>query len=249
MPAFLLFTLYAPLAAFGDIAVGERRTGLDRPGRSGVFGLLAAALGIDRADEDGHRALDAAYALAVRVDRHGTLTQDYHTIQAPAARTGRSWATRRAALAERDLGTLLSLRDYRQDALSTLALLPRTADADTARLAGALATPRYTLFAGRKSCPLGLPPRPMVVAAGGLAAAFAAYDGAATEPERAVRAHFATHPAGSTIHVDRDFEAAGLLGDFLPIRIERRRDQVASRGRRQFTLREELVLLPAGSPS
>ena len=42
MPAFLLFSLWAPLAAMGDVAVGERRTGLERPGKSAVLGLVAA---------------------------------------------------------------------------------------------------------------------------------------------------------------------------------------------------------------
>ncbi len=42
MPAGLAFTLYAPLAGLGDLAVGERRGGFDRPGRSAILGLVAA---------------------------------------------------------------------------------------------------------------------------------------------------------------------------------------------------------------
>ena len=89
--------LYAPLAAMGDIAVGERRGGFDRPARSAVLGLVAAALGIDRADEEGHAALDRGYRMAQRVRARGTLVEDYHTVQAPprtARRAGRRGGTR-----------------------------------------------------------------------------------------------------------------------------------------------------------
>ena len=48
---FLLFTLYAPMGSFGEIAVGERRMSWARPGRSAILGLVAAAQGVDRADE------------------------------------------------------------------------------------------------------------------------------------------------------------------------------------------------------
>ncbi|BBK36763.1 hypothetical protein STAQ_18410 [Allostella sp. ATCC 35155] len=250
MPAFVVFTLYAPLGAFGDVAVGERRAAFDRPSRSGVLGLVAAALGIERGDEAGHAALDAAYALAVRVDRAGTLLQDYHTVQAPPARAGRRWATRAEALAEPGLGTLLSLRDYRQDALATVVLMVRGEAAPAGapepdRIAAALVRPHFTPYAGRKACPLGLPPRPMAITAAGLVAALARYDAEATEPERQLRRLLRPRPpAGqsATIHADRDFQAAGCIDGLEPLRIERSRDQPGSRSRRQFRPREALVL-------
>ena len=52
---FLLFTLYAPMGSFGEIAVGERRMSWARPGRSAVLGLVAAAQGIERTDEAAHQ--------------------------------------------------------------------------------------------------------------------------------------------------------------------------------------------------
>ena len=42
---FLLFTLYAPMASFGEVAVGERRMSWSRPGRSAILGMVAARLG------------------------------------------------------------------------------------------------------------------------------------------------------------------------------------------------------------
>ena len=61
MRDFLLFTLYAPLAALGEVAVGERRVSAARPARSAILGLLAAALGIERRDEAAHAALQEGY--------------------------------------------------------------------------------------------------------------------------------------------------------------------------------------------
>ena len=45
MPRYVVFRLAAPLASFGEVAVGERRPTADRPTRSAVIGLLGAALG------------------------------------------------------------------------------------------------------------------------------------------------------------------------------------------------------------
>ena len=47
MGQHLVFLLHAPLGAMGGVAVGERRAGFDRPGKSAILGLVAAALGLD----------------------------------------------------------------------------------------------------------------------------------------------------------------------------------------------------------
>src|SRR5262245_9934555 len=79
MPRFLLFTLAAPLASFGTVAVGERRPTWDRPSKSQIIGLVAGALGIERGDEDKQQILAAGLGYAVRVDDPGQLATDYHT--------------------------------------------------------------------------------------------------------------------------------------------------------------------------
>jgi CRISPR system Cascade subunit CasD len=250
MARFLLFTLYAPLAAFGDIAVGESRGGFDRPGRSAILGLAAAALGIDRRDEKAHAELDGAYALALRVEATGTLIEDYHTIQAPPARRGKRWPTRRAALEEEHLETLLSTRDYRADALSTVALIGRRAPTPAPeRLAEAFTRPAFTLYLGRKACPLGLPLRPLLTETANLASAFAAFDAVAPAPEKEVRSRLRLDPADRRFFADaelRDGPESGLLAGYAVRAIESRRDGVASRQRWQFRLRDELELAPAG---
>ena len=177
MPETVVFTLWAPLAAMGDIAVGERRAGFDRPGRSAALGLVAAALGLDRADAQAHAALDRDYLMAQRVLHRGNLLQDYHTVQAPPAERKADWATRREALdrPRHLLGTLLSQRDYRVSPLVDIALVPRSGGAphfSPARIAEALRRPVFTLYFGRKACPLGLPLAPNIIPADTLANAF-----------------------------------------------------------------------------
>jgi CRISPR system Cascade subunit CasD len=244
VPAFLMFTLEAPLAAMGDIAVGERRYGADRPAKSAVLGIVAAALGIDRSDEASHQALTRDYGYAVYVDKQSPLLVDYHTVQAPAAKKGRRWATRRHELDEPDLGTLVSLRDYRAEARVVVALWLRDAGKDAplrplSAIADALRRPHYALYFGRKGCPLGRPPAPEVVDAATLGEALVAYD--TLEARRCGR-----NPGrrGGTLYADP--EARQWLGaEWREERIVRRRDEIVSRRRWQFGLRDELVAVAA----
>src|SRR5258708_19730043 len=47
----LVLLLHAPLGAMGGVAVGERRSGFDRPGKSAILGLLAPRLRLDRSHQ------------------------------------------------------------------------------------------------------------------------------------------------------------------------------------------------------
>src|SRR5436305_6616758 len=125
VPEFLTFALTAPLAAMGEIAVGERRGSWDRPGRSAVLGLIAACMGLTREDEPAHDALEDGYGLALRVQNVGPLLPDYHTAQVPPTRRERRFATRAEELSVTDLETILSRRDYRTDVLVIAALWSR----------------------------------------------------------------------------------------------------------------------------
>ncbi len=240
MPRYLVFTLHASLAAFGGVAVGERRPGWDRPGRSAVFGLIAGALGIDRAEEAKQIALDRGYGLAIRTDAAGRMLTDYHTAQVPPSeRRRRRLPTRAAELAEATLETVLTRREYRSDALHLIALWERAEAPHTLeRLAEALQAPFYTPYIGRKSCPLALPLAPLVIEKNDVPAAFAARVAAASAPEQCLRATLHATPGG----VAMDAEAADTRD--VP-RIEQRRDLLASRARWQFALRAEAILRPS----
>ena len=78
---FLVFQLCAPMAAWGDTAVGEHRGSRDLPGVSALIGLLGAALGLRREDEAAHAALRDHYRFAVGLVSSGQLLRDYHTAQ------------------------------------------------------------------------------------------------------------------------------------------------------------------------
>jgi CRISPR system Cascade subunit CasD len=142
---FLLITLAAAIAANGETVAGTHRSSWSRPGRSAVLGLLAAALGLDRADE-GHAALAAGYGYAVRVDAAGRSLTDYHTAEVPTGRAARGQRTRAAELAYGDLKCIPTQREYRMDAHYTVALWSKgTVRWSLDELAGALRSPHYVL--------------------------------------------------------------------------------------------------------
>lgn len=172
MTDYLVFRLYGSMAAWGDIAVGEVRPSFTHPSKSAVMGLIAAALGIRRDEEAKHQQLSEGYGFAVRVDDVGVPMSDYHTAQVPPSGTGRNriqFFTRRDEifkLPKEKLNTILSKRDYRQDALMTAVLWMRDLSPySLSELARALQYPHYTLYLGRKSCPLALPVEAQVVSA------------------------------------------------------------------------------------
>ena len=177
---YLVFQLCAPLAAWGDVAVGEYRGSREHPGASALIGLLGAALGVRREDEATHAALRDGYRFAVGVVAAGQLLRDYHTAQVPgrSALTGRPHATRRDELGvpKHKLNTILSTRDYRQGVAYAVAVqaepaAPVALDA----LAVALREPRFVLYLGRKCCPPAAPLAPRVAPADCAHAALADY--------------------------------------------------------------------------
>ncbi len=184
---YLVFQLQAPLAAWGEPAVGEFRGSANHPGESALLGLLAAALGVVRDDEAALQSLQRGYLFAVGVQSAGTLLRDYHTAQVPSSSTlkSRPHATRADELAvpRYELNTILSTRDYRQGAACAVAVqalpdAPHTLDA----LAQALREPRFVLYLGRKCCPPAAPLAPQVADAESAHAALSAYLAAAVPP-------------------------------------------------------------------
>jgi CRISPR system Cascade subunit CasD len=224
------------MASWGDIAVGEVRPTFDHPTKSAIVGLMAAALGIRREDEDTLRNLAESYGMGIRIDAHGILLRDYHTAQVPPAKEKpKKWGfqTRREELAvpRERLETILSTRDYRCDAVYTVALWAIVGDPPYSldRIAQSLKNPKFTLYLGRKSCPMGLPLQVRIMNADRLSDIF-------TDP----------------IFLDKDllkgivwaqdyrifWEGDGETG-FKPDHTITRRDQPTSRKRWQFSDRQE----------
>ena len=124
MKQFLLFQLYGPMAAWGEIAVGEERPSAGHPSKSAILGLLAAAKGLRRDEENAHLEMERGYGIAVQALSIGTYLRDYHTTQVPPQTALKAFprATRRDELValsaynraiEKSSGTILSSRAYR----------------------------------------------------------------------------------------------------------------------------------------
>jgi CRISPR system Cascade subunit CasD len=242
MPAFLTATLYAPLASFGGLAVGERRTSEIRPTRSAIIGLLGAALGLDRADEAAQAALAAGYGFATQTLAAGRPMTDYHTAQMPGRKGNKRFATRAAELAvpKQDLNTVLTSRDYRVDAMFNLAIWVReNAPYTLDDIAAAFRHPHYTLSLGRKSCPIGLPLAPVLGDYPTARAALAARWATPETPE--LELHRILHAKPGIIAMD---EADAKAQNEPPQHIAFIRDHPVSRKRWQFALRPEAVLQP-----
>lgn len=231
MNDYLLFRLYGPLASWGETAVGEVRPSAAWPGRSAIIGLLAAALGIRRDEEERQRALTASYGMAVCVENSGELLRDYHTTQVPPERRGVLHHTRRDELNADTLHTILSQRDYRADALYTVALWQKNESSGESlqQLAQALQRPQFTLFLGRKSCPLALPLSPLVVQAADLHSAF----DLTVFPDAPWLSVIPM--AQERVFVWEEGRPAGMS----PLHVNRRRDEPTSRKRWQFAERDE----------
>lgn len=130
----LLLRLAAPLQAWGVDSKFDTRTTAREPSKSGVIGLLAAALGIRRDDTAALRAL-SALRFGVRVEREGKYLNDFHMVHSSSA----SYVTHRYYLSDAVFLCGLEHPDRR--------VLERYA----------LTHPVFPLFLGRRSCPPTLP--------------------------------------------------------------------------------------------
>ncbi len=138
----LLLRLAAPLQAWGlDSKFNIRKTG-NVPSKSGVIGLLAAALGRGR---DESVADLAALRFGVRVIRPGQLLCDYHTVSRNPNPS--------SAHNETDYVTK---RYYLSDAVFVVGF-EGSDEVFMNALEAALHRPAYPLFLGRRSCPPTLP--------------------------------------------------------------------------------------------
>lgn len=158
MQPYLIFGLTASLGAMGELAGHERRGTLVWPARSAILGLLGAALGIRR---DGDFSALDTLSMAVAVFDEGTVLRDYHTVETvPSASVKHTNSRPEALVAARGrTNTAITLRDYRCDSYYGVALWGGPLEP----LQRALAQPHFTLYLGRKSCPLSAPPGASVV--------------------------------------------------------------------------------------
>lgn len=138
--ACLLLRCVGPMQSWGSRSRFQERDTEREPTKSGIVGLLCAALGRDRTEPLGDLV---ALRMGVRVDMEGRVETDYHTAL-DVLKANRSGTD-----------TQISNRAYLADAAFLVGL-----EGDyplLERLQSALQNPRWPLFLGRKSFVPGCP--------------------------------------------------------------------------------------------
>ena len=152
MTSTLLLRFGAPMQSWGTQSrFTNRDTGLE-PSKSGVVGLLCAALGRPR-----HEPVDdiAALRMGVRVDFEGKLKLDYHTAGGTHLK-GHKYGVAKADASKPQ--TVVSHRYYIADADFLVGLEGENDDL-LRRLQRAVEVPKWQLFLGRKAFVPGVPVR------------------------------------------------------------------------------------------
>lgn len=161
MPRYLILRLDGPMQAWGTHTYEDFRPSNLYPTRSGLLGLLAACLGIERGDHARQAALAASVEFSVRVDtaverldrkqpvkKPGVKLPDFHTVMDARKVDGKA-----------NKFPVVSRREYLFDAAFSVAVRAK-ADATFTLdvIAAALRRPLYTPTLGRRACP---PARPV----------------------------------------------------------------------------------------
>ncbi len=235
---YLIFQLYGAMASWGDIACGESRHTTTHPGKSAIIGLIAAALGIKRNEEDIQKALADSIVFALKVYNTGSLLRDFHTSQVPPKDRKRQYLTRAQELGISDkLNTILSWRDYVCDPLVQVSVqVGEDSNWSLLHIQQALLKPKFVLYLGRKACPIGSPLHPQIIEAKGLKSAFDTYGlhpcGLATEKADNWL------PKSEAYYCWEQLEEGD--DELTATKTVRRHDKPVSRKRWQFAVRDEM---------
>ncbi len=147
MPHILLLRLSAPMQSWGVMSRFSRRDTGKEPSKSGVIGLLCAALGISRGEANTDNPFFDKLKnlkMGVLVLREGILQSDYHTAQNIAKADGGTKDTE------------LSTRFYLADADFVVGLEGDSLER-LETVQAALQNPKWQLFLGRKAFVPNLP--------------------------------------------------------------------------------------------
>lgn len=149
----LLLRLEGPMQSWGTESRFRVRDAGREPSKSGVVGMLCAALGRPRSAPVADLA---ALRMGVRVDREGVVRVDYQTAGGGAWLNGRYGVTRAE---NAGMETSVSSRAYLSDASFVVGLEAHTPDQEVllAQLDAALRAPVWPLFLGRKGFTPGRP--------------------------------------------------------------------------------------------
>jgi CRISPR system Cascade subunit CasD len=227
MQPVLILKLEGAMQAWGGHTFEDLRPSHGFPTRSGLVGLLAACLGLDRRDRNAQAQLSQSVRFAVRADTkriegrtlHPVKVTDYHTIR----------EARRANRPPKPGETVQSWREYLHDAAFTVAIgQTESATYGLEILRSKVQEPVYTPFLGRRACPLS---RLLLTADVGRCGILHA--------ESLIAALDQVEPQGGTIYSEED--AGGLPRMLI-------RDVPQWREHRQFATRQLFIRAPGGEP-
>lgn len=143
----LLLRLEGPMQSWGYRSRFDYRDTALEPTRSGVIGLICAAMGIAREEYKDISSRFDTIRMGVRVDKEGRPERDYHTAGGDH-HDPREYGVIKADGSRK--GTVVSYRDYLADAIFTVGLESNNKDL-LEEIAQALCNPTWTLFLGRKA--------------------------------------------------------------------------------------------------
>ncbi|MFT6242542.1 MAG: CRISPR system Cascade subunit CasD [Akkermansiaceae bacterium] len=166
--AHLVFLIHSPMQAWGASSRFPRRDTPPHPTKSGIIGMVAAALGIDKFSKTEAEELEplrqlklSTYAIPRR-DRWGNnlpvnRLQDFHTIGGgfDAKNPAEKEHLPRKAGGGSSSNAVITRRDYLLDSCFLIAL---TGDPETLeKIPPAIANPKWGTWLGRKCCIPSLP--------------------------------------------------------------------------------------------
>jgi len=154
----LLLQLEGPMQSWGYRSRFDYRDTALEPTRSGVIGLLCAAMGIAREDEKEILRFESI-RMGVRVDEPTYWRTCFSRAVYQGPRPERDYHTALDVIKADGKGTdtVVSYRDYLADASFTVGL--QSEDLQLLQdVADALQSPKWPLFLGRKAFPLAVPP-------------------------------------------------------------------------------------------
>jgi len=149
----LLLRLEGPLQAWGHQSRLRVRETAAEPTLSGVIGIIACCMGLERSEPLGELA-NPEVQMGVRVDRPGALLRDYHTVGAKYGIMAASGSIKFTA-SIREPEALTTDRFYLSDASFLVGLTGPEALLDD--MERALRNPKWPPFLGRKCCPPSAP--------------------------------------------------------------------------------------------
>lgn len=174
MSSNLAFLLESPMQAWGASSRFGRRDTLPHPTKSGVLGMVAAAMGIDKFSVDEAEQLAPLRALKLntyavpKLNRWGDnlptgRLQDFHTIGGGYDKTNPDEKLHipcKAAPPNPPFGTVITRRDYLTDARFLIIL---SGESETLKaIAASLQSPVWGTWLGRKCCIPSVPLHPVI---------------------------------------------------------------------------------------